>query len=527
MPTATLRKDGSAIQAETDDGQAFRVKATLRDLGPLMTELRASGYTIKADKAAAEIARRWIARQEGKQPPVRVKDSWGHQLGAYHFAYHRPATMLNMHMGTGKTKVAVDLMQNWPDVKRTLVVCPASVRTTWLRQLVDHGAVPFRAVELSKGTRRNVQLASSELGFQETTGERLVLITNYEAFWRDDLFDLLRHQARLDLVIWDEIHRLKSPGGKAARRADLLRGSVPRRLGLTGTIMPHSPLDAYSQYRALDPEIFGTSVTAFRNRYAVMKRLPNIQVPIPVKFINQEDMRQRLSRITFEATADVLDLPPVTHETVEVELPGPAMRAYRELERDFYTEVEDGEITVANALVKVLRLQQVAAGHVPLDDGTQREVHSEKERALQDILQDLDEPVVVFCRFRTDLAAVHRAAAALSTKDAPRPSYELSGSRKELEEWQRVSTQEAAVLAVQIQSGGVGVDLTAARVGVYFTLTHSLGDYDQSLARIHRPGQERPVVYYHLVAVSTVDRKIRRALENRRDTIEEVLHGTE
>ena len=368
----------------------------------------------------------------------------------------------------------------------------------------------------NKGTARNVHLVTSEVEFQQN--ERLVFVTNYEAFWRDAVYEALRDDARLDVVVWDEIHRLKSPGGRASRRAHLLSQRVPRKLGLTGTLMPHSPLDVYGEFRALDDSLFGTSLTAFRNKYVITKRIPGVQVPIPVKFIRQDEMRQIISRVTFEARADVLDLPPVTHQVVEVELPPKARRTYKELEEDFYAEVESGEVTVANALVKVLRLQQVAAGHVPLDSGELVEVHAEKERALADILEDLDEPAVVFCRFRTDLEAVHRVAEKLK-----RPSYELSGSRKELEEWS--GDDKPSLLAVQIQSGGVGVDLTRARVGVYFTLTHSLGDYDQSLARVHRPGQERPVVYYHLVSIGTVDRKIRRALENRRSTVEEVLHG--
>ena len=52
-----------------------------------------------------------------------------------------------------------------------------------------------------------------------------------------------------------------------------------------------------------------------------------------------------------------------------------------------------------------------------------------------------------------------------------------------------------------------------------------MGDYDQSRARIHRPGQTRPVTYYHFVARGTVDVKIRRALANKRKVVDEVLYG--
>jgi SNF2 family DNA or RNA helicase len=79
------------------------------------------------------------------------------------------------------------------------------------------------------------------------------------------------------------------------------------------------------------------------------------------------------------------------------------------------------------------------------------------------------------------------------------------------------------VLAVQIESGGVGVDLTRARYAIYYSLGFSLGSYEQSLARIHRPGQTRPVEYIHLLAKNTVDEKVMAALAAKADVVTAVL----
>lgn len=91
MPTAILRKSGSAINAECDDGQAFRVKATLKEIGSLLVDLRSAGYQIKADRASAALARRWRERQGKDQPPIRKTDAWKHQAEAFNFAYGRKA----------------------------------------------------------------------------------------------------------------------------------------------------------------------------------------------------------------------------------------------------------------------------------------------------------------------------------------------------------------------------------------------------------------------------------------------------
>jgi SNF2 family DNA or RNA helicase len=76
---------------------------------------------------------------------------------------------------------------------------------------------------------------------------------------------------------------------------------------------------------------------------------------------------------------------------------------------------------------------------------------------------------------------------------------------------------------VQIQSGGVGIDCSRAAYAFYYSLGFSLGDYEQSLARLRRPGQTRCVRYYHLVCEGTVDAQVYAALRERRNVIEAVL----
>jgi len=81
-------------------------------------------------------------------------------------------------------------------------------------------------------------------------------------------------------------------------------------------------------------------------------------------------------------------------------------------------------------------------------------------------------------------------------------------------------------IGVQIQSGGVGVDLSRASYAAYYSMTFSLGDYEQSLARLRRPGQSgEHVRYYHFLAKDSIDELIYRALHERKDVIESVLQG--
>ena len=186
-------------------------------------------------------------------------------------------------------------------------------------------------------------------------------------------------------------------------------------------------------------------------------------------------------------------------------------------------------VTAANAMVKLLRLQQVANGIAKTDDGVEQRIDNSKQKLLTDTLEDIggDEPVVVFCRFHADLDAIHEGCQALQTglteEDRASGHYqtlELSGRRDELKQWQDGVAQ---VLAVQLDSGGEGVDLTRARFSIFYSLSFSLGKYDQARSRTHRPGQTNPVEHIHLIARNTVDVKIMRALEKRAEIIESIL----
>ena len=151
-----------------------------------------------------------------------------------------------------------------------------------------------------------------------------------------------------------------------------------------------------------------------------------------------------------------------------------------------------------------------------------RNVHAAKSAALADVLKDVDEhqAIVVFCRFRSELAEVK--AVALHND---MPSFELSGNdHAGLAPWQALARQgKGPILACQIQSGGVGVDMSMASTCVFWTQPLSLGVHDQAVSRLRRPGQTRPVTCVHLLVRDTIDERIRAALDGRRDVIESMI----
>ena len=287
-----------------------------------------------------------------------------------------------------------------------------------------------------------------------------------------------------------------------------------RRIGLTGTPMPHSPMDLYGQMRFLDTSVFGTSFVRFRSRYAVMGGFERRQV---IGYQNENEMMSRFkSAALVMQEKDLIDLPGEVDSILDVELEPGAAKVYSDVQNDFYAQVERGEITVSNALVKLLRLQQITTGVLALDSGEKEQISTAKYQVLADILADTSGKVVVFGRFSHDLDV-----AALATAHAQLRYGEVSGSRKDLDQGR--FPEDVDVLGVQIQAGGVGIDLSRASLGVFLSTGFSLGDYLQARARLHRPGQKNRVTFLHILARNTIDERVYKMLLRREATIASLL----
>lgn len=506
-------------------GKAWKIPATIANAMSLRLAVQERGYKLLGDSAMANLIRaakkQSTAAVEVKasgtldQPARRVYDAWRHQLEAYNFAAGVDSAMLNMEMGTGKTKVVIDVMQNDPDIRVAVVLCPTSVVGVWQREIQKHGSQNIGwNVPVLKGSvaKRAEQIGKAiAVAGSDTT----VLVLNYEAAWREPMAKVLK-DLRPDLTVFDEIHKIKSPGGRASRYCQMLGAASAKRLGLTGTMMPRSPLDVYGQFRALNPGVFGTSNARFKARYAVTGGYMGYEV---VGYRNEQELRDKIQFMTYEVGADVLDLPDATHVYRECDWNNATgKKAYRDLLNEFYAEVDSGTTTASNALVKLLRLRQLTGGYLTQDDGQVVSVDTAKQNMLHDTLEDFgDEPAVVFCQFTRDIDAVKAAG-----KKLGKTVLELSGRIKQNHEFQ---SGEGDILAVQIQAGGVGIDLTRARYCVYYSIGFNMGEYLQSLARVHRPGQNRPVTYVHLIMRGTVDQQVYNALESRASLIDAVMYG--
>ncbi len=426
-----------------------------------------------------------------------------------------------MGLGTGKSRCCIAFSER-AEIKSTLILCPLSVCDAWLEQYTRFSSQPPAAIAaLGRGSvAKKLKQAKDTVAMAKALGHPPVIVVNYESARNQPLARWLEAQ-HFELLVLDEAHKIKSPAGTTSRWVSRLSKACKRKIACTGTVLPHSPMDAYGLFRALDPTIFGWSFVKFRRKFAVMGGFQGKQIQ---GFKALPELREKMGRITFQADRSVLTLPPAMHERRVVDLGPKGRRMYDAMERDFVAKVEEGVCTASNALVRLLRLQQMTSGAATIEVESSIgietvKIDDAKEQAVQEIFNALPaaEPIVVFGRFKHDLRSIHRAAAATGRK-----SLELSGARRELKEWQ---LGEAPVLACQIQSGGTGIDLVRACYVVFISVGWSLADLLQAVARSHRPGQDRAVSYYHIVARGTVDETVYNALRDRKNLVDSVLEG--
>ena len=453
--------------------------------------------------------------------PLTATTPWRHQLEAYHHAMSREAAMLAMDVGTGKTKVAVDVVTN-RDCHRVLILCPKSViiDDTWKTQFNRHAGSPWTVINLvAQSVAHRAKYV--ELMLRDTPPEtRLAIVVNYEAAILAPL-DTVLTTTPWDCVIVDESHKIANPKTEINGLCCQLRDQSRYRLALTGTPFKQTPCDVFGQFLFLDPAIFGMSAYRFENQYAKFGGFEGRAI-VGIRPDRAEEFMARFHTLAYRVKKeDVLDLPEERDLEIQVDLNPKARVLYDQLDDEFFTELaieeETHRVNPVNAAVRLLRLQQITGGDLVDDQQQHLGIDTAKQDALKQLLDEMDlhEPVVVFARFSYDLRAIMHAATSLKRRYA-----EISGRTNDLQRWKR---GEADVLGVQIQSGGAGIDLTRARYCIYYSLGSSLTDYVQSRARIHRPGQTRPTTYYHLIARHTVDEHVYRALALRQEVIDHLM----
>ena len=446
-----------------------------------------------------------------------------HQRQAFEFACrlfgltgHDPPTSrgvaLLMEMGTGKSLTTIAVAGRlWLDHKaeRMLIVAPLSILGVWQEEFQKFADFEYLLAILNGSESKKIE----KLRQMPTAGLQ-VAVVNYESAWRMEQ-ELAAWDA--DLIVCDEGHKIKTHNIAASKCIHRLGAKARYRMLLTGTIITNKAIDVFSPYKFLSPAVFGNSFYAFRNRYFDMCGY-GMHTPVLKKSMADE-LSRRIHSIAFRATkAECLDLPETTEIVRTLELESQAQGMYRELVRDSFISLKDGEVSAANVLTRLLRLSQLTGGFLCQDDSDRPvSVSDAKLKALSDIVDSAaedDRKLVIIARFLPEIDAIRRML------EKKRIGYSaISGEIRDRDEQVRrfQTDPDVTVFVGQIATAGLGITLTAADTMVFYSLDYSMSNFEQAKARIHRVGQQNPCTYLYLVAAGTVDEKVLQALIDKAD----------
>jgi Mesyanzhinovviridae DNA helicase len=430
---------------------------------------------------------------------------------------------------TGKTKVAIDgaaLLHQIGKVDRVLVVCPVSVMGVWIDEIKAHCPVKAQIIVWDREGRKYQNLP------QRSSKKLTFVLVNYEAFStpgaklrsgrrsksRGGRFEMKKVFQRWDpdLFILDESHRIKTPSARKTTMIWSLGKRARYRLILTGTVLTKKKrvFDIYSQWKFLNPEsplVMNYTLASFKERYGVWTSRNGYNQWLRNR--NMEELRKLLHAESFAVTRDeCFDLPPRRDQIIPVELTGHTAEVYDQMAEEMVAKIKTGEITEASIkLVQSLRLGQITSGitrTTPTADHPRSRlirIGRDKLVVLEELLTDLfeaEEKVVIGARWKADIGAIAQLCKKLKT-----PCYQIHGgvgrSQRDFGIRRFKEVEGAACMVMQPAAGGLGIDLSAASIFIWFSLTNSWVDFTQAEDRIAL--SNRSTIFMYLIANGTID----------------------
>lgn len=431
--------------------------------------------------------------------------SWPYQQYSINHIIDHKDSGLFLDMGMGKTVstlTAVDDLIFMGEVNKVLVIAPKRVaEDTWSTEVEKWDHLKHLRISKILGTpKQRIKAVEADADIYVTNRENVEWLVNiYFGSWK------------WDMCVIDELSSFKSSKAIRFRALRKVRPYFKRIVGLTGTPAPNSLIDLWPQIYLLDGgKRLGRTITGYRQQYFTPGRSNGYVVyDYVLKDGADKAIQDKISDICISMmTKDYLDLPGRIDNRIELNLPDPVKKQYKQFEKDLIMELGDEEITAANAAVLTNKLLQYANGAIYDYDKNVINIHDEKlDRLLEIIGTANGKPVLVFYNFKHDFDKISKALTKLKIK------HQTLEDSADIKKWNEGKIQ---VALLHPASAGHGLNLQyGGNIIVWYGLTWSLELYQQANARLHRQGQKQTVVINHLIAKGTVDEDVMKALSSK------------
>ena len=417
-----------------------------------------------------------------------------YQLRMATFIVEHPGAMIWAEVGLGKSAAALTALRTLKP-SGVLIVAPKRVAEhVWLAERALWA--PQMPMEVVRGTQaQRMRLAASACPVKVISRDNLKwLVDNFKDKWR------------WPVLVLDESQSFKDPSTQRFKALKKILPFVERVVELSATPASENLLGLWSQAYLVDRGMrLGRTYTAYKDAFFTVGYDGFSQ---HLRTGAEAKIYDRVADIAVSLLVDdYLTLPDKILNRVGVYMSDDEQAVYDELEREALLQIANGESIVAvNAAVLWGKLHQLASGAV-YDEGRGVHVFSDaKIDALREIVDGTNDNVLVFYAYRHEAERIRAAVGA---------------EELDVERWcagkQRVAIAhpDSAGAGLNLQSGGHTI--------VWFAIPASNGLYTQANGRLHRQGQQHPVVVHHLIAAGTSDEVVMATLGRKQMTQLELL----
>ena len=423
-----------------------------------------------------------------------------YQKRATQFIIDNRYCALFLDMGLGKTVstlTAIDTLKNdYLEIDKVLVIAPKSVAlNTWSGETAKWDHLRKLRISVAMGT------AAQRTKAIERDAD--IYVTNRDNVkWIVDYFK--KEPWPFDTVVLDESSSFKNPSSQRFKALRKIRPQLRRVIELTGTPSPNGLMDLWPQIWLLDMgERLGRTLGSYRSEFFTAGRRNGAVV---YDWIARPGARQRISKRLADISmsmqaSDYLDMPDVIDGGLTLALPPDEMRDYQAFQKEQLMQLDNTDIEAITAAALTNKLLQYTGGALYDDQHNWHEVSTAKLEALQDIVESTDESVLIYYQYQSEKDRILKMLPDAVT---------FTGEPELLERW---NAGKIRLMLAHPASVAYGLNMQAGgHIIVWYTPTWNLELYMQANARLHRQGQTKPVVIYHLIAAGTIDERVMQAL---------------
>lgn len=415
--------------------------------------------------------------------------------------------------GLGKTLQIIYLaeeLKKREGIEHCLIVCGINtLKTNWEKEINKHSKLKCTILgkRITKSGKVVFEGNKARINQLNHRIKEFFIITNIESLRDNDFLVALKSGPnKIDMVAVDEIHTCKSHNSQQGK--NLLKLTFPRhRVGLTGTPILNTPLDAYVPLKWIGVE--RAPFTNFRYQYCVYGGAFGKDL---VGYKNTDILKDILANHSLRRKKDLLDLPEKTVVDEFLDMSTAQTKFYDDLRNGIIEEIDKVHVSTKSLLAMVARLRQATACPSILTSSNIDSVKMDRCCELVNEITSNGDKVVIFSTFKETLNQLHKK---LSNHNPLLCHGDVLDAvvSENIDKFQQ--NDENKVMLCTHAKMGVGVTLTAANYAIFIDQPWTDGAYEQCCDRIHRIGSKKPVFIYNLICNDTFDMRVHQIVKNK------------